>query len=79
MIHFYQSEIINSNSGIADNRNTVKIYPNPAADVTLISGLNQGDLVQISDITGKLVSTSQSKGNLLEITTSGLAVLEFMQ
>lgn len=46
---------------------TVKIYPNPATETINISGVTQGDVIRVADITGKVVLEQKAETNLATI------------
>lgn len=52
----------------------IAVYPNPAeGGITTISGLNPGDQVTVTDLSGKVVWDVQSRSNSLSISTEKLA------
>ena len=61
------------NSGVDDNKNaTWTLFPNPAVKTVTISSLPVGSRVIISDITGRIIYTSESDNKSLTICTENL-------
>jgi hypothetical protein len=59
---------VNSNAGV-----TVKIYPNPATETINISGVTQGDVIRVADITGKVVLVQKAENSLAIINLGSLS------
>jgi hypothetical protein len=59
---------VNSNAGV-----NVKIYPNPTTGTINISGVTQGDVIRIADITGKVVLEQKAENNLATISLGSLS------
>jgi hypothetical protein len=59
---------VNSNAGL-----NVKIYPNPATETINISGVTQGDVIRVADITGKVVLEQKAENNLAIINLGNLS------
>ncbi len=60
---FLDDLYVGSTLGIADvNKNIVKVYPNPATDKVMVTGLTDGTVVSLSNISGQ---------KLLEVTVNG--------
>lgn len=54
-------------------KNTLKIFPNPAADYVFIENDEQIATVEITDLMGKVVFTQNGCGNSTTLNTSGLS------
>jgi hypothetical protein len=59
---------VNSNAGV-----NVKIYPNPATETINISGVTQGDIIRVADITGKVVLEQKAENSLAVINLGSLS------
>ncbi|MFA6059913.1 MAG: T9SS type A sorting domain-containing protein [Taibaiella sp.] len=59
---------VNSNAGV-----TVKVYPNPTTETINISGVTQGDIIRVADITGKVVLEQKAENNLATISLGSLS------
>jgi len=73
MEYLVESNIILSTPITDAVQNNVKAYPNPSNDMTNLDGLNEGDLIQIFDITGKRVYFQEATTTLQNISTSEFA------
>jgi hypothetical protein len=61
-------KVISGNTGIANNETlALKLYPNPVIDILTIDGLQGGEVIQITDLSGRIV------GKSLAVTQSGAA------
>ncbi|RYZ29234.1 MAG: T9SS type A sorting domain-containing protein, partial [Sphingobacteriales bacterium] len=55
------------------NGSNIVMFPNPADESMKISGVQTGNVIRISDITGKVVRSQKVEGNLATLDLSGLS------
>lgn len=69
--YLIESEITTSTT--SPENQVLKLFPNPSANQALLSGLQAKDLIQVYDLSGRLVKADQANSNSYLINTSDLS------
>lgn len=64
--------IYNSMAGISELSDNLLVYPNPAQDQLYVKGMNNGELLRILDLNGKIVLEETSAGTNVSVNVSSL-------
>lgn len=52
--------------------NTISVYPNPATEFVMVSGLNAGEVVTVFDVNGRVVAEKEAEGTEVRISLGGV-------
>lgn len=66
-ISAYDASLQLGTSEVSNNRNTIKVYPNPFADVLNISDVSNVKSISVSDVAGRLVKTIDNPSSVLHL------------
>lgn len=66
-ISAYDASLQLGTSEVSNNRNTIKVYPNPFTDVLNISEVSNVKSISISDVAGRLVKTIENPSSALHL------------
>ena len=58
---------------IADTKTTLVLYPNPASEIVYVTNTSEKDNWQLTDVTGKLISTGKCTDKTTSIKTENLS------